>query len=780
MTQFIAAWPGVNVMRVNTSLGISACAISLLFWYWAKMRPATRWARWAAILLGIFATAIGGLTSLEYLTKTNLGIDTLFAAPTFPADQASRYVVAPGRMSLNAALSLFFLGLSVWGLDWTLKLGRRRKVFTAPIFAVIATLPACFGLVGYVSGMGGFTGLLKSTHILFHTASALLLVATGVLAIRPERQPVRRILSRSASGLLLRWLLPGSTLSLILLAYLIGKGRTYGLVAQGEGTALMLFGGLILLYTLIVSASRTLDEQEAKARRAKSALKEEEQRSRSILETSLDAIILMDADGRVEDWNLAAEQIFGWSRREMIGQLLSDHIVPERLRNRHSQALQNYLQSDLRPVIGRRLELPALRRDGTEFSVELSVNSMASHEDPMFVGFVRDITDRKKAEDSLRQAKEQAERASQAKDDFLAALSHELRTPLTPVLLSSSVLQSDDRLPEDVRHTLSMIERHVNLEARLIDDLLDLTRISRGKLLLRTEICDAHALIHHAWDIIRDDAESKKIHVQLNLSATRSRLKGDPTRLQQVLWNLLKNAVKFTPEAGSIHISSQNDEAAEQLILSIRDTGIGFAPDLANQLFLPFEQDKSGAHQFGGLGLGLAIARAIVELHGGHIDGHSLGYGEGAVFTIRLPCTPDSEVQPREKNNSQPIPNQTFEILLVEDHAPTRQVLARLLDRAGHRVISASSVTEALEMQAKHTQPLDILISDIGLPDGSGIDLMEQLRQQGIFIPGIALSGYGMDEDLQRTRAAGFHSHLVKPVKFEQLQLALSAIQHRN
>ncbi|WP_133792849.1 hybrid sensor histidine kinase/response regulator [Prosthecobacter fusiformis] len=776
--QFIAGWPGMMVMRVNTCVAILSAAFSLLLWHLAKSRGPACWQRWMAPFCGAVAAAIGCLTSLEYLMHSDLGIDTLLGPATFPQDHANAFVSAPGRMSLNASLSLFFLGLALWGLDWKVRIFNFRGIFTAPILAVTSALPAFFALVGYVSGTGNFTGLLKSTNILLHTALSLMLVALGVMAIRNDRHPVRRILSQSAGGMLLRWMLPGSTASLIILAWMVGRGRGSGLIAPGEGRALMLFGGLILFYTLIIAVSRAVDDEETKARLAKSALRDEEQRSQSILKTSLDGVLLMDVEGRIVDWNLAAEQIFGWKREEMLGRVLADYIIPERMRASHTHALQTYLETGVGPILGQRLELPALRRDGSEFPAELSINAVVDAVPPMFVGFIRDITARQKANQALREAKDEAEKASQAKDDFLAALSHELRTPLTPVLLSSSVMSKDMRLPEDVRHALGMIERHVSLEARLIDDLLDLTRISRGKLLLRTELCDVHSLIHHAWEIIKDDAKSKNLDVQIDLQASHSRLAGDPARIQQVFWNLLKNAVKFTPPAGSIQLTSHHDAATMTLVVEVKDTGIGFEPSLAQQLFLPFEQEKMEV-QFGGLGLGLAIARAIVELHGGSIAASSAGPGKGALFTVALPCeaaTQKDAIASVKKREIQQPSGQFFHILLVEDHEPTRQVLARLLNRAGHQVTAVGSIAEALVAAELESTRLDMLVSDVGLPDGSGMDLMRNLRSREITLTGIALSGYGMEEDLQRTRDAGFARHLVKPVKFDQLLQAINEL----
>ncbi len=384
------------------------------------------------------------------------------------------------------------------------------------------------------------------------------------------------------------------------------------------------------------------------------------------------------------------------------------------------------------------------------------------------------IHDRRIIEENLRLAKEQAESASRAKDDFLAQLSHELRTPLTPVLMTAAALREDERLTDDVREQLAMIERNVALEARLIDDLLDLTRITRGKLSLRAEPCDLHALIAFAADIVRDDTREKQISLTLDLAAERSHLIGDPARLQQVFWNLLRNAVKFTPDGGHIGIRSDDfftDEDGHCIRIEVNDDGIGFESREAARLFEPFHQAPN--NQGAGLGLGLAIAQAVVDLHCGQIRAASAGPGRGATFTVELPRTipktPDLVAVPT-LGADETKPEPSMHLLVVEDHDATLQVLSRLLTRAGHRIVTASSVATALSVARDHR--FDLVVSDLGLPDGTGLELMQNLRDRH-GLRGIALSGYGMDEDLRRSEEAGFVAHLVKPVDVNELRRVL-------
>lgn len=389
----------------------------------------------------------------------------------------------------------------------------------------------------------------------------------------------------------------------------------------------------------------------------------------------------------------------------------------------------------------------------------------------------------------LAERARELEQASRAKDNFLAALSHELRTPLTPVLMAATALSEDERLPQEVRAQLSMIERNIGLEARLIDDLLDLTRIAKGKLPLRPQLCDSHSLISLAMEIVRDDAQEKGLVLEREFHAQKCGLMADPSRFQQVIWNLLRNAVKFTPKGGKITIRTRDEGVpgeGARLRIEVTDTGIGITEGAIERIFQPFEQaHESGEHRFGGLGLGLSIARAIVDLHQGTISAESGGTDQGSTFIVELPGATDapagiSNSGERKTGNSLQalIPEEMgsvppLHILLVEDHEATLQVLTRLLIRTGYRVTSVGTITAA-QSEAEANR-FDLVISDLGLPDGSGNELMEKLRTQH-GLRGIALSGYGMEEDVDRSRRSGFHAHLIKPIEMNQLRRTILSV----
>ena len=384
-----------------------------------------------------------------------------------------------------------------------------------------------------------------------------------------------------------------------------------------------------------------------------------------------------------------------------------------------------------------------------------------------------DVTEQRAATEALTQAKEQIEVASRAKDDFLAALSHELRTPLTPVLMTTAALQEDPKLPQDVRDQLAMVRRNITLEARLIDDLLDITRISRGALHILPLAADMHALLEHTHEIIRSDALGKNVRIIFDLKATQHYALVDPARMQQVFWNVLKNALKFTPADGRVTVTSHNDEAG-RIVVAFRDSGIGIDPAILPHIFKAFEQgDIAGQHRYGGLGLGLAISHAIMTAHGGSITAESAGLGQGTKFTVTQ-ATTDAPEREDQTQLPQPLENRVLRLLVVDDHEATRNVLVRLLTRSGHLVTSTSTVHEALA--AASAEPFDALISDLGLPDGSGLELMREIKRLYGW-HGIALSGYGMEEDLRQSKAAGFFAHLVKPVDFNQLRQQLLQIQ---
>ncbi len=381
------------------------------------------------------------------------------------------------------------------------------------------------------------------------------------------------------------------------------------------------------------------------------------------------------------------------------------------------------------------------------------------------------ITERNRTQVALEQQKDAVEAANRTKDNFLAMLSHELRTPLTPVMAALDTLEADGSRSSGAKNSLAMIRRNVELESQLIDDLLDLTRIAKDKLQLRFGPLDSHEVINNVVEICRPQAQARNLTLQLNLRAGTHHVLGDAAKYQQIVWNLLKNAVKFTAENGEITISSSNPEP-QLLAIAVHDTGIGIEPEVMNRIFDPFEQgERAFQRRYGGLGLGLAISKSLAQAHGGTLIARSEGYDRGSTFILTMKTVP---APPRIVKLTSPVPeSRPLRILLVDDHQDTCVALERLLVRRGHLVAAAHNVRSAMETAARNS--FDLLISDIALPDGTGTELMTYLHAISR-IPGIAISGFGMNGDIEKSIDAGFAEHLIKPVKMENLEAAIDRV----
>lgn len=493
------------------------------------------------------------------------------------------------------------------------------------------------------------------------------------------------------------------------------------------------------------------------------------QRLAAIVDSSDDAIVGKDLNSIVTSWNAGAERIFGYSASEMIGTSIMRLIPPD-----HQVEEEQILSCIRRGQRVDPIETVRVGKDGRLLDVSITVSPIKDAGGNVIgaskVG--RDITERKRAEERLEAAKIAAERANQAKDDFLAVLSHELRTPLTPALAAASYLAEHEELPAHLREEVTAIRRNVQFEARLIDDLLDLTRITRGKLELHPETVDAHRLVHNALTIVHEDVARKELEVTMDLGAQDHHISADPIRIQQVFWNLLNNAVKFTPQGGRIAIRTANN--GTRFVFEITDTGIGIEPDHQARIFHAFEQGEvSIIRQFGGLGLGLTISQTLLRLHGGTISVQSDGKNRGATFRVTLDALSEPVVAPIQTTNGEVSIARSLRLLLVDDHADTRRILSRLLGKCGHEVSTADSGQSALKLM--ETERFDALISDIGLPDSSGYELVREAKRRQP-VQGIALSGFGMEEDVRRSLEAGFDYHLTKPVEFQELRTLLQKI----
>jgi PAS domain S-box-containing protein len=483
------------------------------------------------------------------------------------------------------------------------------------------------------------------------------------------------------------------------------------------------------------------------------------------------AWLTVDDDGTIQNLNLVAVTLLGFGRSYLIGSPLSSLVHGEDRRR-----LLDHLfacQPGGEPIS---CEVRLTTRDGRHLPVRMSTRIARGRSEGYTIALL-DLRERE-AEAAehrrLTEAEREARTANEAKDTFMAMLSHELRTPLTPVLAAASALVELEDLPSEVRSALAVVQRNVVTEAQLIDDLLDLTRISHGKLRVEKHPVDIHQTVAEALETLSTELRTKNLEVVRDLNAPQCWVYGDATRLKQVFWNLLRNALKFSNEGGQIAVRTWNHES--NLLIEVSDNGRGIDPETLPRLFQPFEQGRDDyAAGAKGLGLGLPICRGILEQHDATVLANSQGLGKGARFVVEIEAIDRPTLAPPAPPSTPAPPGKTVRVLLVEDHQDTAEIFELLLRRGGYEVRVANSLQSAL---AVAREEFDVLLSDVGLTDGSGLDLMRTLRKTGK-VKGIALSGFGTEEDVRASKEAGFATHITKPVNFGTLLEAIASLGGR-
>jgi PAS domain S-box-containing protein len=529
----------------------------------------------------------------------------------------------------------------------------------------------------------------------------------------------------------------------------------------------------------LLTSSVRQHELADQSERAGVMARESEDRYRALFDLGPVAVYACDASGVIQDFNRRAVEL--WGRMPALGDTDERFCGSHKLFRAdgsfmlHEQCPMAEVVSGKIPEV-RDAEVLIERPDGSRVTVIVNIVPLKNDRKEVTgaINCFYDITERKQAEDALDMAREQAETANRSKDRFLAVLSHELRTPLTPVMMSVAAMDMNPDLTPAVREDIAMIRRNVELEVKLIDDLLDLSRVTNGKLRLNMEAVEVNSAMRHVCETCRPYILEKAIHLHCDLPDKTPFVEADSARLQQVLWNLLRNAAKFTPDHGDIYVSAA-EVAGARVRIEVRDTGIGIAPDVLPRIFDAFEQgDASITRQFGGMGLGLAISKALIEIHHGTIRADSNGQGCGSIFAVELPALAYQKIpkaQPEQASTKGS--GGKLRVLVVEDHLDTAEMLARLLGASGYIVRTAYTVATALQLAA--AERFDVLVSDIGLPDATGYELMKEIKQR-YPIKGIAMSGYGMDEDFRKSREAGFSDHIVKPANVAQLERSIRRI----
>jgi PAS domain S-box-containing protein len=542
------------------------------------------------------------------------------------------------------------------------------------------------------------------------------------------------------------------------------------------------------------------------SKHADEALRESEERLAGIVSSAMDAIITVDEDQRIILFNEAAEQMFGCPAAEVLGRPIN-RFIPDRFHVTHTEHICRYGEAAgaIRAMV-RKGALSALRADGAEFPIEASISSAEVGGRKLYTVILRDITELKQAEAEREQlAREQvaraaAEAANRSKDEFLAMVSHELRSPLNVVLGYARMIRASPTDSWEVVKDAAVIERSAKAQLQIIEDLLDLARIITGKLRIEPEPVDLVPTLEAALDTVRAAAEAKRVELVAKFGRLPELVLGDSTRLQQVVWNLLSNSVKFTPEGGRVELCMEGD--ADDVRVTVNDTGKGIEPEFLPYIFDHFRQaDSSSSRRYGGLGLGLSLVKHLVELHGGTITVMSEGAGRGATFTVTLPrrqsefvAEPTPAVAPREVRMESAatmdvsLSLEGVSVLVVDDQEEARKLLIQTLSEYGAQVTAISSGAEALAFLSDPPggKRPDVLIIDIAMPDEDGYTALKKVRaleaEQGVGvdqIPAIALTAHGRSEDRLRALQAGFQMHVAKPVEPAELAVAIASLTTR-
>jgi PAS domain S-box-containing protein len=561
--------------------------------------------------------------------------------------------------------------------------------------------------------------------------------------------------------------------------------------------------GALLTAVFGAGAFALMRSQFARRLEAEEHLHASEERFHRLVDAVTDyAIFMLDAGGRVTTWNAGAEQTKGYACDEIIGRHFSVFYTAE---DRAAGRPERILETARREG---RIEDESwrVRKDGTRFWANVVITALRDQNGQVsgFAKVTRDLTARRAAEENERRlvreqvaraasetARQEMEQVSRAKDEFLATMSHELRTPLVAISGWATILRRKPRDEAKLERGLEVIERNVKAQTRLVSDLLDVSRIISGKLRLTLTKTQILPIIAAAADVVRPAADGKGVRLVVDVDPDIGATMADGDRLQQVVWNLLSNAVRFTPRGGRVTVSGDRSESG--IVIRVRDTGAGIAREHLPHVFERLMQvDASTTRAHGGLGLGLAIVRHLVEAHGGTVQAESDGLGRGAAFTVSLPIhavnTARDEAQPDMKADArtgpespgQSIPNlENVRILVVDDDEDSLDILRMVLESAGAKVttvVSAKAAFHALEVSG----PFELVISDIGMPEMDGYAFIRRVRssESGADLPAIALTAYARAEDVERAKRSGYQEHLAKPVDERQLLRAVKTWSH--
>jgi PAS domain S-box-containing protein len=777
-------------MKANTAVSFTVAATALLL-----LLSRSRVAHHIGHGLGALTMTFGALTLSQHLFGWNLHIDQLF----FEEPPGALATVSPGRMGPPASLSFALAGAALLFLDRPTPRGRSPSQWLACTILAIATLP----LLGYMTDVRALYGLAEYTGIASYSAATFVALAIGILLARPDMRPATLLLTDDAGGELARSVLPAIVFLPMLLAWAGRMGERLGLYNREFGHTLVLLA-LIGLFSGVVSLTATrlsgVTRAWNKAVESTVAVSAEAHRLASQnLETLrlLDAVFahapigvaFLDKDLRFVRINDYLAEQHELESHAHVGKPLSEVIKSKSVLN--AEALRSVLE---RGEAISNLETTSGQESSLRWWLTGCFPVRNAAGEVVLVGAIAvDITERKNLDrqrsmllESERAARTEAERAATLKDEFLATVSHELRTPLNAILGWASITRSKTNDQAQVEKALEVIERNARLQAQLIDDLLDISRIVSGKIRLDTQAIDLSLVVQSAINSVLPAAHAKRIRVQQMLDQDLPVVIGDQGRLQQIVWNLLSNAVKFTDKGGNVRVRTKG--LGSQVEIVIEDDGAGISAEFLPHVFERFRQaDGSTTRRHGGLGLGLSIVRHLTEMHGGTAAVASSGLGQGSTFTITLPVAgsadarasspPDDGVKTK---SAEAVALDGLHVLIVDDEPDARDVLQRVLSDCGATTASAANADDALRAIEKRKP--DAIVSDIGMPGKDGYELIRTIREQfdGKALPAIALTAFARAEDRRRALLSGFQAYIVKPVDPFEISVAIASLSGRS
>ena len=741
----LADWKGDGIaMFPNTAVAAVLSGVAILL---QGVRTPT--ARTLARCLGATVAAIGGLTLVEHLTGVGLGIDTLL----FERPWGQGAAAAPMRVGPPASTAFLTIGTAIVLSTY----GARGRAMNAALGIGVAAI-ALLTTTGHLYGAAPMYMIPRLTGISFSTATMILALAIGLVARAPDRQPMRTFVEQSAAGMLARRAFPIILLLALVLGWLKLAVERAGLVDVPFGTALRTVSEIGLLTGLLAWAVGMIRKHERALRDSETEVRLQATQLAAFLETAPIPMHRTGPDGTVLWANDAELEMLGYARDDYVGHPIAAFHVDQ-------QAVED-MTARLR--CGEKvLDHPARMRckDGSIKSVLIDASVL--WDEGRFVHnqcFTRDVTERERVE-------AERDEMDRRKDEFIAILAHELRNPLAPVRSAAHYLALRTGPESELARPVAIIERQVAQMARLIDDLLDVSRMSRGVLVLRPERVACADVVEAALDACRDELQAKGHELRVETPAGHVELEADRERLVQILCNLLGNAIRYTPANGRIGLEVvARDHTLE---IAVRDDGVGIPPGKLEEIFDLFARIDRSFERQGGLGIGLTLVRQLVELHGGTIEARSGGVGHGSEFVLRLPIVVSAAPAPVPAVELAPV-SAPLRILVADDNEDAVEGLALVLELRGHAVQTAFDGEQAMAIFEQHRP--DVALLDIGMPLADGYEVARAIRAHpwGTTTYLIALTGWGQRSDRARAQEAGFDAHLVKPVPQHALDRLLA------